>query len=79
MRKIIANNIRNYLGRNVKGSVSVRDNGKTLFISIVYTSIVFRTKVENLDTLILNGYSAQHIGCNILIEYQKYLKSIFFK
>lgn len=31
MRKIIANNIRNYLERKVKGSVSVRDNGRTLF------------------------------------------------
>lgn len=79
MRKIIANNIKNYLERKVKGSVKVRDNGKTLFIRIVYKRFEYSTKVENLSTLVLNGYSSNDIGYNILKVYELFLHDVFFK
>ena len=79
MRKIIANNIKNYLERKVKGLVTVRDNGKTLFIRIVYSRFEFKTKVENLNTLILNGYTSNDIGYDILKEYKIFLNSVWFR
>lgn len=79
MRKIIANNIKNYLGRKVNGSVKIRDNGKTLFIRIVYKSFEYSTKIENLSTLVLNGYTSNDIGYNILKEYELFLHDVFFK
>lgn len=79
MRKIIANNIKNYLERNVKGSVKVSDNGKTLFIKIVYKSFEYNTKVENLSTLVLNGYTSKDIGYDILRVYELFLHDVFFK
>lgn len=79
MRKIIANNIKNYLERKVKGLVTVRDDGKTLFIRIVYSFFEFKTKVENLNTLILNGYTSNDIGYDILKEYKIFLNSVFFR
>lgn len=78
MRKIIANNIKNYLGRKVKGLVTVRDNGKTLFIRIVYSRIEFKTKVTNLSTLVLNGYTSNDIGYDILQEYKFFIDSLLF-
>lgn len=79
MRKTIVNNIKNFLERKVKGLVIVRDNGKTLYIRIVYSSFEFKTKVENLSILILNGYSSHTIGYDILEEYKIFLNSLFFK
>ena len=79
MRKIIANNIKNYLERKVKGLVTVRDNGKTLFIRIVYLRFEFKTKVENLNTLVLNGYTSNDIGYDILKEYKIFLNSVLFR
>lgn len=79
MRKIIANNIKNYLERKVKGLVTVRDNGKTLFIRIVYLRIEFKTKVENLNALVLNGYTSNDIGYDILKEYKIFLNSLLFR
>lgn len=79
MRKIIANNIKNYLERKLKGLVTVRDDGKTLFIRIVYSFFEFKTKVENLNTLILNGYTSNDIGYDILKEYKIFLNSVFFR
>lgn len=78
MRKIIANNIKYYLERNVKGSVKVHDNGKTLFIKIVYRSFEYNTKVENLSTLLLNGYTSNDIGYNILKVYELFIHDVFF-
>lgn len=78
MRKIIANNIKNYLDRKVKGLVTVRDNGKTLFIRIVYSRIEFKTKVTNLSTLVLNGYTSNDIGYDILQEYKFFIDSLLF-
>lgn len=79
MRKIIANNIKNYLKHKVKGTVYVRDNGVTLFIKIVYNSFEYNTKVENLSTLLLNGYTSNDIGYNILTAYELFIYSVFFK
>lgn len=79
MRNIIVNNIKKCLERKVKGLVIVRDNGKTLYIRIVYSSFEFKTKVENLTTLILNGYSSYDIGYDILQEYKNFLNSLLFK
>lgn len=79
MRKIIANNIKNYLERKVKGIVTVRDNGKTLFIRIVYSRIEFKTKVENLNVLVLNGYTSNDIGYDILKEYKIFVNSLLFR
>lgn len=79
MRKIIANNIKNYLERKVKGLVTVRDNGKTLFIRIVYSRIEFKTKVENLNVLVLNGYTSNDIGYDILKEYKIFVNSLLFR
>ena len=79
MRNIIVNNIKKCLERKVKGLVIVRDNEKTLYIRIVYSSFEFKTKVENLTTLILNGYSSYDIGYDILQEYKNFLNSLFFK
>ena len=78
MRKIIANNIKNYLERKVKGLVTVRDNGKTLFIRIVYSRIEFKTKVTNLSTLVLNGYTSNDIGYDIVGEYKIFIDNLFF-
>lgn len=78
MRNIIVNNIKKCLERKVKGLVIVHDNGKTLYIRIVYSSFKFKTKVENLTTLILNGYSSYDIGYAILQEYKNFLDSLFF-
>lgn len=78
MRKIIANNIKNYLERKVKGLVAVRDNGKTLFIRIVYSRIEFKTKVSNLSTLVLNGYTSNDIAYDILQEYKIFIYNTFF-
>ena len=79
MRKIIANTIKNYMERKVKGTVYVRDNGVTLFIKIVYNSFEYNTKVENLSTLVLNGYTAKDIGYNILKVYELFVYNVFFK
>lgn len=79
MRKIIVNNIKNYLVSKVKGLVTVRDNGKTLFIRVVYYCFEFKTKVENLNTLILNGYTSNDIGYDILKEYKIFLNSVLFR
>lgn len=78
MRKIIAKNIKNYLERKVKGLVAVRDNGKTLFIRIVYSRIEFKTKVSNLSTLVLNGYTYNDIAYDILQEYKNFIDNSFF-
>lgn len=78
MRKIIANNIKNYLERKVKGSVAVRDDGKTIFIRIVYLRIEFKTKVSNLSTLILNGCTSNDIAYDILQEYKYFIYNTFF-
>lgn len=79
MRKTIVNNIKNFLERKVKGLVIVRDNGKTLYIRIVYSCFEFKTKVENLSILTLNGYSSHTIGYDILEEYKIFLNTLFFK
>lgn len=79
MSKIIVNNIKNYLERKVKGTVYVRDNGVTLFIKIVYNSFEYSTKVENLSTLVLNGYTSKDIGYNILKTYELFIYNVFFK
>lgn len=78
MRKIIANNIKNYLERKVKGLVTVSDNGKTLLIRIVYLRIEFKTKVSNLSTLVLNGYTSNDIAYDILQEYKFFIDNLFF-
>lgn len=79
MEQIFRNSLHEILTKSIRGKIKIYINKNSLEVNILTTYTVrFRYTVDDFQTKLCYGLTSEFLAREILFEYKKFIKKLFF-